>query len=257
MSATKYGVTTPEPGLLSGSVEEDRRQEVIERETVRVEDRTARVNALRGAIGSASAVFADLRLRTIRWQDIDGGFTTIEKVFAGSDEADGSDPDDPLDSNEANQITLEIATQEQPLLSHPRYAAQEAFTDEERTVLAKVLAGDIDAEQELDQPLTPLVDEALKKIKAGIEAFYAPTLTLRERGTSTSSATNLGDVGKRIKGGLPGGFPATFGTGQNFLYAGLNQTSLGTGRFEFERVFLGSGFGGWDQQLYGETGLAD
>jgi hypothetical protein len=254
MSATKYGVTTPEPGLLSGSVEEDRRQEVIERETVRVEDRTAHINALRGAIGSASAVFADLRLRTIRWQDIDGGFTTIEKVFAGSDEADGSDPDDPLDSNEANQITLEIATQEQPLLSHPRYRDAAEITAEERTALAKVIAGDIDAEEEISSALGL---EALEKIKAGIEAFYAPTLTLRERGTSTSSATNLGDVGKRIKGGLPGGFPATFGTGQNFLYAGLNQTTLGTGRFEFERVFLGSGFGGWDQQLYGETGLAD
>jgi hypothetical protein len=252
MSATKYGVTTPEPGLLSGSVEDDRRQEVIERETVRAEDRTARINALRGAIGSASAVFADLRLRTIRWNDIDGGFTTIEKVFAGSDEADGSNPDDPLDSNEANQITLEIATQEQPLLSHPRYRDAAEITAEERTALAKVIAGDIDAEEEISSALGL---EALEKIKAGIEAFFAPALTLRERGTSTSSATNLGDVGKRITGGLPGGFPATFGSGQNFLYAGLNQTSLGTGRFEFERVFLGSGFGGWDPDLYASTGI--
>jgi hypothetical protein len=252
MSATKYGVTTPEPGLLSGSVEDDRRQEVIERETVRVENRTARINTLRGAIGSASAVFADLRLRTIRWQDIDGGFTTIEKVFAGSDEADGSDPDDPLDSNEANQITLEIATQEQPLLSHPKYRDAAEITAEERTALAKVIAGDIDAEEEISSALGL---EALEKIKAGIEAFFAPALTLRERGTSTSSATNLGDVGKRITGGLPGGFPATFGSGQNFLYAGLNQTTLGTGRFEFERVFLGSGFGGWDPDLYASTGI--
>jgi hypothetical protein len=252
MSATKYGVTTPEPGLLSGSVEEDRRQEVIERETVRVENRTARINTLRGAIGSASAVFADLRLRTIRWQDIDGGFTTIEKVFAGSDEADGSDPDDPLDSNEANQITLEIATQEQPLLSHPKYRDAAEITAEERTALAKVIAGDIDAEEEISSALGL---EALEKIKAGIEAFFAPALTLRERGTSTSSATDLSAVGKRITGGLPGGFPATFGSGQNFLYAGLNQTTLGTGRFEFERVFLGSGFGGWDPDLYASTGI--
>jgi hypothetical protein len=255
MSENFFGVATPVAGPPSGSIDQDRRQEVTERETVKQSARDARLATLRGAIGSASTSFADLRLRRITWQDIEGGFTTIEKVFAGSDPGDASDPteEDPLAGNEANQISLEISTQEQPILSIPRYRDAVTITAEERTALAKVINGDIDAESAIESDLGL---EVLEKIKNGVEAVYIPTVTLRERGTFTGTNNfNLDAVGKRITGGLPGGMPPTFGSGQNFLYAGLNQTAFGTDRFEFERVFLGSGFGGWDPDIYDSTSI--
>ena len=252
MSVTTYGVSSPVTGKFSGSIDNDRRESIVETEVVRLSARNARLATLRALIGTPSAVFSQVNLRGIDWSDIDGDFTEIRKTYAGADDADSSDPDDPLDNSPSGEISLEISTQEQPLLTHPRYRDAGTITAAERTALAKVAAGDIEAEEDISSALGL---EALGKLKNGVEAFLSPTLTLRERGVATAGAQNLGAVGKRITSGLPGGMPAVFGSGQTWLYAGLNQTAFGTGRVEFERVFLGSGFGGWDTDLYDATGI--
>jgi hypothetical protein len=84
-------------------------------------------------------------------------------------------------------------------------------------------------------------------ILAGIESFYAPTVTLTIT-DDESSVPALSDLGK-IASGLSNA--PTLPSGGDWLFSGCNFSALQNGKWRISREYRASGKGGWESELYG------
>jgi hypothetical protein len=254
MAVTFQGVTSPVPGpTSSGDIDEAGLQTYREVETVKRTARAARIQTLAGQVGTAttSEITGGI-LRSVSWQDIPGGLSEITKTFRSSGltpgEESGPDPGDPDEEIPGERFTFEATTQEQPILTHPKFGA---LTDEELTVLKLWSVGNTEAaeEQESGTPST-LYLKAKEYILNETMGYLAPAFVLKRQGVTARESLTWLNVGKRANPPASTGVPGTFGSSQNWLFAGQNAVSYGSGQLEFEQVFLGSGPGGWDTFLY-------
>lgn len=151
-------------------------------------------------------------------------------------------------SKQVKRYSVEISTNEESILAHPRYneleekelIALKALIDGS---LTKESGGDWSADIESDRGT-----ECLGKIRKGVVSYLDPGIVWVERFTDKSlSGLQLDKVGNIMN--PPGGAPS--GGDRNYIYTGATAEMSDDGeQFNIDRRWRLSGRKGWDPQLY-------
>ena len=153
-------------------------------------------------------------------------------------------PGRPQSEERIRRYDFEIATSEEPLLTHERF---EDLDDAERVALSNLINGQETGEDGTnwaDQVTSDLGLHALAKVRKGITHYLEPSFVWVER----FSTKNLADIEIAQSGEImdpPGNAPDP-GT-RTYLYLGCTGRHTEDGEYhEVERRWKLSGKGGWD-----------
>lgn len=238
-------------------------------------------------LGGTTNLLSGVTLSKVNATTADGGITTIKLTFT-TPEDDEEDEDDEDDSNlsaddpddgsgndssategatsgkYSYKCSLDVTLSDEPLLTHPKLGnvsgAQleyvKAFMDGARA-WEKVPVLDSDGKPQTDKKgrvktktLGSLLSGGGKLVelaKKGVTSYKAPMATFSESYVSKSGSCDTSGVGQV---GTPGGAPKF--KGRNWLLVSRNSTLNEDGKTHtISSVWMLSGAGGWDEDLYG------
>lgn len=229
------------------------------------------------AIGSGVNVGAGIFLSKAVATSAEGGMTTIKLTFtepededdAADEEEDGSENDETAKDAAENgkygyKCSLDVTVTDEPLLTHPQFAN----TDASMLEYVKALMDGArlwELVPEVEESGKPKIDKdglPIKKrlgtllkgggklvelAKKGITTYKSPAATFSESYVSKSGAVDTSGVGQV---GTPGGAPAF--KGRDWLLISRNASLNDDGKtYTVSSVWMLSGVGGWDSDLYG------
>lgn len=198
------------------------------------------------------AEFRDFRLQRRTASREPGEKVKVELHYAAAWGVD----EDAASEDRVKRYSMAVTLSEEPLLTHPRYAA---LTDEEVIALTHILGGErykTEEGQELweDDVTSEEGLEALGKIEDGVVAYLEPTLMWRERQRvewdEVEEEVEIAKVGN-IDAAVPGNPP--IGGDRNYLYIGAQIEQDESGEFaDLVNEWQLSGRSGWDEDIYSE-----
>ena len=235
------------------------------------------------AIGSSVNVRSGIHLTKAVATSTEGGLTTVKLTFSepkDEDEDSGGDgaADEPEDGSgnddtakDAAQsgkygykCSLDVTLTDEPLLTHPQFANTsgamleyvKALMDGAR-MWELVPEVDSNGKPKLDKDGLPVKKrlstllqgggKLVELAQKGITTYKSPAATFSESYVSKSGAVDTSGVGQV---GTPGGAPAF--KGRDWLLISRNSSLNEDGKsYTVSSVWMLSGVGGWDSDLYG------
>lgn len=232
------------------------------------------------SIGSGVNVRSGIHLTKAVATSAEGGVTIVKLTFSesqddgGGDEAadepeDGSSNDDTAkDAAQSGKYgykcSLDVTLTDEPLLTHPQFSNTsgaileyvKALMDGAR-MWELVPEVDSDGKPKLDKDGLPVKKrlgtllqgggKLVELAKKGITTYKSPAATFSESYVSKSGAVDTSGVGQV---GTPGGAPAF--KGRDWLLISRNSSLNEDGKtYTVSSVWMLSGAGGWDSDLYG------
>lgn len=212
--------------------------------------------ALMPARGASHPTYPFMVCDTVSVSGMEGDWVEMGANYAGID------PNYNNEEEEAEQYTYatRITTVEEPVSTAPYFSEVPEWDRGEAVNLAKNPTKDKNGEEKRvdtsdweNIPPTPGPNkgtklELYKMVKGGLTNRLEVRVEFQQRYSSETLPTDLNNVNK-ISNVDPEGAPTTAGN-RNWLFTGYNITEKAPDVYDIERVWLLSGPGGWNTNLY-------